>query len=75
MKFAHAVYCAGVGKWYVRLGSQHGIDVMYVARNESDAKIHEKLINESLNRDLKKAVKPNKPTLKKVQTRQSGVII
>jgi len=54
MKFARAVYCDGVDSWYIRFGSQHGMDVMFKERSEEQAKIHEKLINESLNRDLKK---------------------
>lgn len=54
MKFARAVYCAGVDNWYIRFGSQHGMDVMFKERSEEQAKIHEKWINESLNRDLKK---------------------
>jgi hypothetical protein len=53
--FAHPVYCAGVDTWYVRFGSQHGIDCMHKARNEDDAKISAKLINQSLMRDLLKA--------------------
>lgn len=53
MKFAKAVYCAGVDSWYVRLGRQHGLDMMFLMRSEDAAKLHEKLINQSLNRDIK----------------------
>lgn len=51
-RFARAVYCPGVGYWYVRFGSLHGVDIMYQARSEEIAKLHEKLINQSLNRDF-----------------------
>jgi hypothetical protein len=53
VKFAKAVYCFGVDSWYVRLGSHHGVDVMFLARGEREAKLNENLINQSLNRDLK----------------------
>ncbi len=54
MKFAKAVYCAGVDTWYLRFGSQHGIDVMFAQRSEQTAKLYAKLINQSLNRDIKR---------------------
>ncbi len=71
MKFAKAIYCSGVGSWYVQFGTQSGVDVMLIARSESQAKMHEKLINKSLTRELKQrgysiTPKPNKPTLKKL---------
>jgi len=52
-KFARAIYCPGVDKWYLRFGSQQGVDVMFEARSEESARMHAKLINESLERDLK----------------------
>ena len=55
MKFAYPVYCAGVDNWYLRLGKQHGVDVMFVERSERSAKLHAKLINVSLTRDLNNA--------------------
>jgi len=51
--FARAVYCPGVDTWYIRLGKKHGIDLMYPERNEQVAKHKAKLINQSLNRDLR----------------------
>ena len=51
IKFARAVYCNDT--WYIRLGSQHGVDVMFQERSEAVAKNHAKLINQSLNRDLR----------------------
>lgn len=51
--FARAVYCPGVDTWYIRLGKKHGIDIMYPEHNEAQAKHKAKLINQSLNRDLK----------------------
>lgn len=51
--FAKAVYCAGVDTWFIRLGRQHGIDIMYAERSEQVAKHKAKLINQSLNRDLR----------------------
>jgi len=53
MKFAKAVYCYGVDTWYVRLGSQHGIDVMFATGGAQSAKIQTRLINQSLARELK----------------------
>lgn len=50
--FARAVFIPGMGTWYVRLGKQHGVDVMYPARSEPHAKMQARLINKSLNRDL-----------------------
>lgn len=51
--FARAVYCPGVDQWFIRLGKKHGIDIMYPERSETTAKHKAKLINASLNRDLK----------------------
>lgn len=59
IKFAKAVYCAGVDAWYVRLGDHHGLDVMYKVRGEAWAKLEARLINESLDRKLR-AVKARK---------------
>lgn len=53
INFARAVYCAGVNIWYVRLGSQQGIDIMYPEPNEDVARSHARLINQSLKRYLK----------------------
>lgn len=54
LNFARVVYCGGVNTWYVRLGSEHGIDVMFKQRGENHAKAIAKLINASLNRDIAK---------------------
>ena len=54
MKFAKAVYCRGVDKWYVRLGEKHGIDTMFESQNEYIAKLQAKNINTSLNRRLRR---------------------
>jgi len=55
MKFARAVFCPGVELWYLRFGSQHGVDVMFKQRSENQAKLNERLINASLSRDLEKS--------------------
>ena len=54
MKFAKAIYCAGVETWYVRYGPEHGIDSMTAFHNETSAKLHEKVVNKSLTRELNK---------------------
>lgn len=51
--FARAVYCPGVDTWYVRLGSKHGIDIMFKALSADSAKLEAKLINQSLMRELR----------------------
>jgi hypothetical protein len=60
MKFAKAVYCAGVDAWYIRLGSQHGIDVMFKQPLGAIARLRADLINKSLNRDILKNSKRKK---------------
>lgn len=57
VKFARAVFCAGVDTWYLRFGSKHGIDVMFKMGGEGIANVYSKLINQSLNRDLNKIKK------------------
>lgn len=56
LNFAKAVFCCGT--WFVRMGCEHGIDVMFEQKtsndNEAMAKLRARLINQSLNRDIKK---------------------
>lgn len=53
MKFAKAVFCPGVDRWYVRFGPLHGIDPMIHHPSGPQAKITADLINKTLTRELK----------------------
>lgn len=67
MKFAKAIHCLGVDKWFVRLGERHGMDVMYEEHSENIAKIKAKIINDSLTRRIK-AVEKRRETKKYERT-------
>jgi hypothetical protein len=50
IRWAKAVYCAGVDSWYVRIGGRHGIDPMFKCHNETNAKTMAGSINMTLTR-------------------------
>jgi len=54
VKFARAVFFSGANHWYLRLGPDAGIDVMFQQGSEDIAKLHANMINASLNRQLNK---------------------
>lgn len=54
VKFAKAVFCSGVDQWFLRLGPDSGIDVMFQQGSGDIARMHANMINASLNRQLNK---------------------
>ena len=54
IKIAKAVYCPGVDTWYVRIGSQCGVDPMFKSYNKKHAEVDAELINTALNIELKR---------------------
>lgn len=54
MRFAKAVYCAGVDQWYVRIGDRNGEDPMFLCAGEQHAKLTARHVNDVISRLLKK---------------------
>ena len=50
IRWAKAVYCAGVGAWHVRIGGRHGEDPMFKCKDEGSARAREYGINATLSR-------------------------